>query len=104
MDMNGKNKWTIENDVQLAQLRLAGHKPREVALIMRVSISTIYLKTQEAERKTLKINQRKMRRCLGGCNKEFISSGPGNRICPKCSKQDRVGVVDPVAIPSMGIN
>ncbi len=22
--------------------------------------------------------------CLGGCDKEFLSIGKGNRICPKC--------------------
>lgn len=30
---------------------------------------------------------RKRRMCLG-CREDFSSSGPGNRICPKCSGRD----------------
>ncbi len=104
MLMNGKKTWTSEHDCQLMELKKAGKKPKEIALIMGRGITTIYYKSTELERKTLKINQRKVRRCLGGCNKDFESSSPGNRICPNCIKRDRSGVVDPVAIPSMGIN
>ncbi len=96
--------WTSEHDCKLMQLKKAGKKPSEIALIMGHSVTTIYSKAIELNRKTLKISQRKMRRCLGGCNKDFVSFGPGNRICPKCSKQDRTNAINPVAIPSMGIN
>jgi hypothetical protein len=26
-----------------------------------------------------------MRKCLGGCAAQFLSAGPGNRICPACT-------------------
>lgn len=28
-----------------------------------------------------------MRKCLGGCEQRFMSEGPGNRICGRCSGQ-----------------
>lgn len=31
----------------------------------------------------------KLRKCIGGCGKHFLSEGPGNRICAPCG--DRVG-------------
>jgi hypothetical protein len=30
------------------------------------------------------VSQVKERRCLCGCNRMFMSSGPGNRIRPEC--------------------
>lgn len=29
----------------------------------------------------------RMRRCLGGCDREFMSKGSGNRICPDCDRK-----------------
>jgi DNA-binding transcriptional ArsR family regulator len=40
-----------------------------------------------------------MRKCLGGCGKQFLSAGKGNRICPGCAVKNskRAGGVDDAA-------
>jgi hypothetical protein len=40
-----------------------------------------------------------MRKCLGGCGRDFLSAGKGNRICPGCTVKNskRAGGVDDAA-------
>jgi hypothetical protein len=40
-----------------------------------------------------------MRKCLGGCGRDFLSAGKGNRICPGCTVKNskRAGGVDVAA-------
>ena len=96
--MTSKIKWETAQDAQLTQLRSEGKKPREIALIMNFSVDTIYYKELLLGRQKIKVEQRKERLCLGGCSKYFLSSGPGNRICPACSKRDRTGVISPSSL------
>lgn len=34
--------------------------------------------------KLLADHKPRRRKCLGGCDREFNSKGPANRICPRC--------------------
>lgn len=104
MNTNGKKTWGFYEDIKLSKLIKEGKKPREIAGIMGFAATTIYEKAVNLKRRSLTNPKRKERLCLGGCKKMFMSTGPGNRICIKCSKLDRSGVIDPVAITSMGIN
>ena len=97
--MGSNNKWGTAKDAQLIKLRDEGKKPREIAAIMNCPVQTIYYKEGLLGRQKVKTAQRKKRLCLGGCNKQFLSSGPGNRICPTCSKRDRTCVIDSVSLP-----
>ena len=46
----------------------------------------VYLKSLEL---------RKLRKCLGGCEKMFMSRSPGNRVCRECSRNsERLWVRD----------
>lgn len=96
--MTENNKWGTAQDAQLLKLRSEGKKPREIAAIMNFSVKTVYYKDELLARQTSKAVNRKERLCLGGCNKRFLSIGPGNRICPTCSKQDRSDVGAPASL------
>ncbi len=96
--MDNNNKWGVAQNAQLTQLRDDGEKPRHIAKKMNCSVSTIYYKSELLDHQKSKSTQHKKRLCLGGCNKQFLSSGPGNRICPTCSKRDRTGVGTPVSL------
>lgn len=96
--MGNNGKWGTAQDAQLIQLRSESKKPREIASIMNRSVKTIYYKDELMNRQKIKSAQYKKRLCLGGCNKRFLSSGPGNRICPTCSKRERTDVGSPVSL------
>ena len=98
--MDANKKWGAAQDAHLIKLRGEGKKPREIAAIMNFSIKTIYYKDELLARQKIKSSQRKKRLCLGGCNKQFLSDGPGNRICPACCKRDRTGVITPASLPN----
>lgn len=96
--MESNNKWGAAQNAQLTQLREEGKKPKEIAEIMDRSVKTIYYKAELLDRQKKKTTQHKLRLCLGGCNKYFMSSGPGNRICITCGKRDRTGVIAPASL------
>ena len=41
----------------------------------------------EADEAEPQVSTEAMRRCLGGCGQRFLSDGPANRICGRCSTQ-----------------
>jgi len=96
--MSSSNKWGAAQDACLIHLRNKGKKPREIAAAMNCSVKTIYYKAELLDRQKVKSVKIKKRLCLGGCNKTFTSNGPGNRICPKCSKQERSDVGAPASL------
>jgi len=96
--MDSNNKWGTSQDAQLIKLRGEGKKPREIASIMNFPVETIYYKDTLLCRQKIKSTRRQKRLCLGGCSKQFLSSGPGNRICPICSKRDRADVSTPLSL------
>ena len=54
---------------------------------------------------TLLMNKRrrrqKLRTCLG-CNKEFMSSGPWNRICAVCAQKNELHKIRVYSVPHRG--
>jgi len=96
--MASNDKWSDEKVAQLAKLIDEGKKPREIAEVMNCTKQEVYQKTKSLDRKHFGNTEYKQRLCLGGCKRYFASSGPGNRICPICSKRERNEVIAPVSI------
>lgn len=67
-------------------LRRAGATYREIGALLGISASRAYSLCDEAEA-CQKKSLSKPRRCLC-CGAEFMSAGPGNRLCSRCRSKD----------------
>lgn len=93
-----KYQWTAEAMQRLLDMKRDGASPGEIAKAFGVSKNTVWERMRIAEgnvrqRRTVHearprsekaATAMKQRRCLCGCNKMFLSEGPGNRIRPEC--------------------
>lgn len=50
-----------------------------------------------------RLRKQKLRTCLG-CNKEFMSSGPWNRLCPSCAQKNNSHKMRTYSVPHRGAN
>lgn len=78
-------RWTPAEDRQALALRAVGKTIREVGQALGRSTNSVASRLETIERVSLKTTQK--RKCLC-CRNEFTSSGPGNRLCLRCTRKD----------------
>lgn len=98
-----KYQWTAEAMAKILAMRDAGIKIEAIAAHFGISRRSAWERIRIADGKVRErrthdkprismepedaVNpQAKERRCLCGCNRMFMSSGPGNRIRPECAE------------------
>lgn len=93
-----KYQWTAEAMQRLLDMKRDGESIDEIAKAFGISKQTTWERIRIAEgnvRQRRTVHEArprsetaavamKERRCLCGCNKMFLSEGPGNRISPTC--------------------
>lgn len=93
-----KYQWTADAVQRLLAMKRDGASMDEIAKAFGISKNSIWERMRIAEgkgrqrrtvhearpRSETKAAALKERRCLCGCNKMFLSEGPGNRISPTC--------------------
>lgn len=79
--------WSAEADALLAQMYRESDCP-DVAEIARACGKSYRATASRASRMglTSRSSDAKMRRCLGGCDRLFMSDNRGNRICMSCKR------------------
>lgn len=87
--LKNKKRWTAEEVRAVVEMRNAGKQWKEVAAAVGRPIGSCmeqFYATQRPKPEEGVERRAKLRKCLG-CSALFPSSGPGNRICPRCWKK-----------------
>lgn len=83
--------WTDEEQAEFERYVNDGRSMSEIASLMNRAYSTVLDRRQKLRmKKDLESDaQRKMRPCLK-CKHDFMSDGPSNRICHRCTINNKI--------------